>query len=118
MGPNTVSVSAAGIEDGVTFTAEAVATPPPSTATTLVKISGDNQQGVINAALANPFIVEVRDQEQFCTFGDSGHVCRHHGRGDAEYHKYDNRYEWEGIKYSYPWGKCGVTHRLRVCRRD
>ena len=69
VGPNTVSVSAAGIEDGVTFTAEAVATPPPSTATTLVKISGDNQQGVINAALANPFIVEVRDQNNSALSG-------------------------------------------------
>jgi hypothetical protein len=32
------------------------------TATTLVKISGDDgQQGVINTALGNPFVVEVRD---------------------------------------------------------
>jgi len=29
---------------------------------TLVKISGDNQQGMINAQLDNPFVVEVRDQ--------------------------------------------------------
>ena len=64
VGQNTVSVSAAGISQTVTFTAEAVAgqPPPPPTATTLVKISGDNQQGVINTALGNPFVVEVRDQ--------------------------------------------------------
>jgi hypothetical protein len=48
-----------------TFTAEAQSSPPPPsppppTATTLVKISGDNQQGVINTALGNPFVVEVR----------------------------------------------------------
>ena len=29
---------------------------------TLVKISGDNQQGMINVQLDNPFVVEVRDQ--------------------------------------------------------
>ena len=29
---------------------------------TLVKISGDNQQGMINTQLDNPFVVEVRDQ--------------------------------------------------------
>ena len=62
VGTNTVSVSAAGIQGAETFTAEAAETPPPPTATTLVKISGDNQQGVINTALANPFVVEVRDQ--------------------------------------------------------
>ena len=71
VGTNTVSVSAAGIQEGVTFTAEAVAgpqppspprDPPPSTATTLVKISGDNQQGVVNTILGSPFVVEVRDE--------------------------------------------------------
>ena len=62
VGTNTVSVSAAGIQGAVTFTAEAQSSPPPPTATTLVKISGDNQQGVINTALGNPFVVEVRDQ--------------------------------------------------------
>ena len=71
VGTNTVSVSAAGIQEGVTFTAETVAgpqppspppDPPPSTATTLVKISGDNQQGVVNTILGSPFVVEVRDE--------------------------------------------------------
>ena len=33
----------------------------PRTAQTLVKISGDNQQGAPGAALTNPFVVEVRD---------------------------------------------------------
>ena len=31
-------------------------------ATKLVKISGDDQEGLINTELANPFIVEVHDQ--------------------------------------------------------
>ena len=62
VGTNTVSVSAAGIQGAVTFTAEALSSPPPPTATTLVQISGDGQQGVINTALGNPFVVEVRDQ--------------------------------------------------------
>ena len=30
---------------------------------TLLKIAGDGQQGVLNTALANPFVVEVRDQK-------------------------------------------------------
>ena len=35
---------------------------PPAVATKLVKISGDDQEGLINTELANPFIVEVHDQ--------------------------------------------------------
>ena len=42
---------------GVTF--EAKATHPPKT---LVKISGDNQMGQTGIALAQPFVVEVRDK--------------------------------------------------------
>ena len=38
------------------------APPPPAEATSLVKISGDGQEGLINTELTNPFIVEVRDQ--------------------------------------------------------
>ena len=30
---------------------------------TLEKISGDNQQGTLSAVLANPYVVEVRDQQ-------------------------------------------------------
>ena len=54
-GTNTVSVSAAGIQQKVTFNAE-VRTP-----TTLLKISGDTQKRVSGGALANPFVVEVQD---------------------------------------------------------
>ena len=55
-GTNTVSVSAAGIQQKVTFNAE-VRTP-----TTLLKISGDDQHGVSFAPLSNPLVVEVQDQ--------------------------------------------------------
>ena len=34
----------------------------PRTPTTLLKISGDNQQGTLGTALPNPFVVEVKDQ--------------------------------------------------------
>lgn len=37
-------------------------TPTRPVATTLSKISGDNQQGALGEALANPFVVEVQDQ--------------------------------------------------------
>ena len=36
---------------------------PPRTPTTLVKISGAAQQGIVNTALPLPFVVEVRDQQ-------------------------------------------------------
>ena len=57
-GTNTVQASVSGITDTVDFTA----TGQPQAATTLHEISGDNQSVVINGTLANPFVVEVRDQ--------------------------------------------------------
>ena len=53
-GTNTVEVSVEGISETVTFTAEAM---PP----TLTSLSGNNQIGAAGTALANPFVVEVRD---------------------------------------------------------
>jgi hypothetical protein len=44
----------------VVFNAEA--TLPPPIPTTLEGISGDNQNGLTGEVLANPFVVEVRDQ--------------------------------------------------------
>ncbi|MDE2832798.1 MAG: hypothetical protein OXN20_21985 [Gemmatimonadota bacterium] len=41
-------------------TSEWIRTPRPQT---LEKISGDNQQGTLSAVLANPYVVEVRDQQ-------------------------------------------------------
>ncbi len=59
-GTNSVqaSVSAEGIESTQLFSAEV----PPPVATTLSKISGDNQQGAPGEELANPFVVAVQDQ--------------------------------------------------------
>ena len=59
-GTNTVSVSVAGIQSPVTFNAEGFRTP-----TTLLKISGDTQNGAAGAVLTNPFVVEVRDDNGF-----------------------------------------------------
>ena len=59
-GTNTVEVSAENSTETVTFNAETVL--PPPTPTTLEGTSGDNQSGVTGEALANPFVVEVRDQ--------------------------------------------------------
>ena len=53
-GTNTVEVSVEGISEPVTFTAEAM---PP----TLTSVSGNNQSAAAGTALANPFVVEVRD---------------------------------------------------------
>ena len=58
-GTNTVEVTAGGTERVLIFKADATLPPVP---TTLSIISGNNQSGVTGEALANPFVVEVRDQ--------------------------------------------------------
>ena len=56
-GPNTVTATVAGL-DPVTFSAAGLAIPQ-----TLTKLSGHDQQGAAGAALAGPFVVEVRNQK-------------------------------------------------------
>ena len=62
----TVTASASGITQDVTFTATATeATPPPQArvATNFQKVSGDNQSDHINQHLTNPLVVKVLDQD-------------------------------------------------------
>ena len=59
-GANTVTVSVEGISQMVVFNAEASLPLPMPTALSI--ISGDNQSGLTGEALADPFVVEVRDQ--------------------------------------------------------
>ena len=59
-GTNTVEVSVEGISRTEAFSAEASLSPPVPTVLSIV--SGDNQNGLTGEALANPFVVEVRDQ--------------------------------------------------------
>ena len=59
-GTNTVEASVEGISEMAIFSAEA--TLPPPMPTTLSIVSGDNQNGLTGEALANPFVVQVRDQ--------------------------------------------------------
>ena len=56
-GTNTVTVSVAGTQEQQTFTAEGIRIP-----LAFWIISGDDQEGLLGEALANPFVVEVRDQ--------------------------------------------------------
>ena len=56
-GTNTVSVSASGIEQSAIFDSQGVRTPQ-----TILKISGDNQEGLPGEALEKPLVVEIRDQ--------------------------------------------------------
>ena len=56
-GTNTVTVSVTGSQEGQTVTAEGIRIP-----LAFWIISGDKQQGLPGEALANPFVVEVRDQ--------------------------------------------------------
>ena len=58
-GTNTVEVTAGGTERVIVFKAEATLPPVPRV---LSIISGDNQSGVVGESLANPFVVEVRDE--------------------------------------------------------
>ena len=58
-GTNTVQVVAHGTSRVIIFRAEATLPPVP---TTLSIISGDNQTGLTGETLANPFVVEVRDE--------------------------------------------------------
>ena len=55
-GPNTVEATVAELEP-VTFTATGLTVPQ-----SLTQISGDEQEGPAGAALPEPFVVEVRDQ--------------------------------------------------------
>ena len=57
-GTNTVELSVGGISRQAVFSAEA----NPRMPTALSIVSGDNQTGMTDEALANPFVVEVRDQ--------------------------------------------------------
>ena len=59
LGSNKVQVNVEGISQVVVFSAEGILPPTPSI---LSIVSGDNQSGVIGEALANPFVVEVRDE--------------------------------------------------------
>ena len=59
-GTYTVEVNVEGITEPVTFNAEASLPPPVPTILSIV--SGDNQTGLTDEALENPFVVEVRDQ--------------------------------------------------------
>ena len=57
---NTVTASVEGISQMQVFRAEASLPPPIPTALSIV--SGENQTGLTGEVLANPFVVEVRDQ--------------------------------------------------------
>ena len=56
-GTNTVEVTATGIQEKQTFTAEGIRIPK-----TLEIISGKDQEGLPGFGLAKPFVMEVRDQ--------------------------------------------------------
>ena len=56
-GMNAVSVSVSGTGESQFFSAEGLRTPQ-----TILKISGDAQQGLSGTALSNPFVVEVQDE--------------------------------------------------------
>ena len=118
VGSNTVSVSAAGIQEVEIFTAEAVAAPPPPTATTLDKISGENQQGVINTALANPFIVEVRDQTDSVLSGIGVTFSVTTGGGTLSTTNTTTNTNGRASSTLDSGGERGVEHRFCVCRRD
>ena len=56
-GTNTVTAAVTGVQEGQTFTAKGAQIPH-----SVEIISGNEQQGLPDGALENPFVVEVRDQ--------------------------------------------------------
>ena len=61
-GSYTVTASVGDSSVSSTATVETSPPPPLPEPTTLLSISGDNQEGVTGEVLANPFVVEVRDE--------------------------------------------------------
>ena len=61
-GSYTVTASVGDSSLSGTATVETSPPPPLPEPTTLLSISGDNQEGVTGEVLANPFVVEVRDE--------------------------------------------------------
>ena len=59
-GENTVTADVSGISTTIIFTA--TATAEALVATSIVRVSGNNQTGTVGKELDNPFVVEVRDQ--------------------------------------------------------
>ena len=59
-GTNTVTATATGITTPITFTA--TGTVEDLVATSIVRVSGNNQSDTVSTALDNPFVIEVRDQ--------------------------------------------------------
>ena len=89
IGTNKVQVNVKGISQVLVFNAEALAPPMP---TTLLSVSGDNQNGTTDETLTNPFVVEVRDQYDaplegvkvtFAVSGGGGSLSHEMGRTDA-----------------------------------
>ena len=61
-GSNTVTADVSGISTTITFNATATETVEDLVATSIVRVSGNNQTGTVSTALSDPFVVEVRDQ--------------------------------------------------------
>ena len=66
VGTYTVTARVSSIATIVSFTATATAPPPPppKVATTLEKVSGDEQSAQVSTALSNPLVVRVLDQNR------------------------------------------------------
>ena len=61
-GSNTVTADVSGISTTITFNATATETVEDLVATSIVRVSGNNQTGTVSTDLSDPFVVEVRDQ--------------------------------------------------------
>ena len=98
---------------------------------TLAKVSGDNQQGVINTALVNPFVVEVQDENgsalssgrevTFSITRGGGTLTFSITRGGGTLSVTSTTTDddgIQGIEYPHPWTWRGNEHRLCLCRRD
>ena len=98
-GENTVTADVSGITTTIIFTA--TATAEALVATSIVRVSGNNQTGTVGKELDNPFVVEVRDQNGDGLSGITVAFAVTAGGGNGILRLRDYWFKWTGIVNSH-----------------
>ena len=104
-GTNSVSASASGIEKSVVFTSEGIRTPQ-----SILKISGDSQEGIPNTKLPDPFIIEVQDKTGSSLEGVPVTFAVTNGEWNTQCDKHGNGSRRPSGEHTHICGKSGNTH--------
>ena len=125
-----ISASVAGVDDRAAFTVQA-----GDPADALEKVSGDDQSGTPGNALANPFVVEVQDEDgdplaghrvTFSVTAGGGSLSETSAAADARRTRTDHTHARQRTRYQQRSGKClgrgsrNFQHQHRgenTCRR-